>query len=166
MKPLEFILGVSIASSFLAGCEQKPKTVIIEERTPTGAPRAATKTFETARLGKEIDRYEKESTAPQAAAVQKAFAELDTEIAELNERAAKTDGADRAEAEQKAVNLRTYRSAEEARFLKAKGAAALGTVGADGRSAGEKIEDSARRTGAKLKDTGEKIGDALRDATK
>ena len=130
-------------------------------------PVAKTKTFETARLGAAIDSFEKEPVDRNSAAVKKALAELDGEIAELQERVAKTSGAARDEAAVKARNLESYRSSENLRFTKAQAAGALGgRPSADGRTGAEKVEDRARRVGQTVEDGAKRVGESLENAAK
>lgn len=152
----------------LAGCERK--TVIIEvPPTPaaTVSPEAKTKTLETARLGTAVDAYAKEPTAATDAGVQKALAALDVEIAELKEYIATHTDSKQAEAVAKLKNLREYREAETGRFAVAKAQAGVTlSTGADGRSAGQKIEDTAQKVGESIGDAARKAGDAVKDAVR
>jgi len=146
--------------------------------TPVPEPIAKTETLETRRLGAELDRYERAPNAATRADVHKALAELDGEIAELEQRVARTDGADRAEAAAKLRNLRDYRQTQTVRFAAMQGAAAIGVPPAvDARTGAEKAQDSARKAGNEvedaakkaadtIKDAGEKIGDAIKDAAR
>jgi hypothetical protein len=143
----------------ITACERK--TVVVVESPPV-EPVAKTKTFETAALKAAIDSYERAPTNEAAANVRKRFAELDSEIAELEGRVARKSGDERAEAAQKLANLTAYRAAETARFAKAQAAAPSG-VRVDARSGAEKVEDAARRTGEALKDAAKETGNAIKD---
>ena len=85
-------------------------------------PVTKTRTLETSALGASIDAFIVTPTHTNRASVKQAFARLDSEIAELNERADKTDGRDRAEATAKLINLQSYRTAEMLRFTRAQDA--------------------------------------------
>src|SRR3954468_23995136 len=78
------------------------------EATPIPEPVAKTNTLETRRLGSAIDTYEQSPDADRSAAVKKAVADLDGEIAELEARVAKTSGGEKEEAEMKRRNLSEY----------------------------------------------------------
>lgn len=149
------------------GCDRKPTTVIVEPSTPIPEPVAKTRTAETSRLGGAIDRYGKEPTAGNNAAVRKALADLDGEIAELDQRVATKSGAEREEAAVKLKNLQSYRAAETLRFTKAQAVAGVGaTPRTDGRTGAEKLEDSARKAGNAVEDAAKKTGDAIKDAVR
>jgi phage FluMu gp28-like protein len=141
-----------------AACERKT-VVIVEPAAPD--PVAKTRTFETAALKSSIDAYEHVPTEEKAADVRKSFAELDSEIAELEARVARETGEDRAEAAQKLANLTAYRTAESARFVKAQ--ATPREIRVDPRSGLQKAEDAARKTGETVKDAAEKVGDTIKD---
>ena len=139
---------IAWALTFTA-CERKPTAG--EPTLPQAAePVARTTTFETARLEAAIDTFEKAPTEENQSSVRLAFAKLDSEIAELQDRVVKTEGSDRAEAASKLNNLQRYRDGEMARFTKAQDATTLGAnPPADSRSAGQKVEDSAHKVGEK-----------------
>jgi hypothetical protein len=197
-----FILTASILGALsLASCERKPGTgdptlapnpnqAAGPSELPAGpvseAPVAATKTLETVRLADAIDAFEKEPTVANHSSVKLAFAKLDGEIAELEDRVVKTSGSERAEAATKLDNLQKYRDAQLIRFPKSQDETALdgkppvfrpappqNTV--DSRSAtqkaedtatqvGDKLEDGARRVGEKVEDGAEKVGATLKRA--
>lgn len=184
MKPKTILTSVATAL-VLTACDRTstptPSTETVpEEATPAIAsspkPVAITKTFETSRLATAIDAYIREPTALHDSAVEKAFADIAVEIAELQERAAKTTGSDRDEAIAKAKNLTDYRDAETLRFAKAKAAVKGETQPpVDTRSGAQKIEDgakdaantvedAAKDAGNAVKDAAEKTGDAIKDA--
>ncbi len=169
----QLALPIVLTVGLLAfGCEKKPTVDL------TVKPTTATKTFETSRLGNAIDRYVSSHSAVDAADANKAFAELDGEIAELQERVAKTDGDDRAEAAGKLANLQSYRTKEQVRFSAAKATAPMSTSTpeTDVRSGAEKVGDSLNRAASNVgdaaKDLGHSIGqgientgDKIKDAT-
>ncbi|MEI8341991.1 MAG: hypothetical protein WCH43_10725, partial [Verrucomicrobiota bacterium] len=72
-------------------------------------PFTATRTLETTRLGVAIDIYEKSPTVENQSSVKLAFAKLDGEIAELEDRVVRTNGSERAEASAKLNNLQSFR---------------------------------------------------------
>lgn len=125
-----------------ASCEKKPQAV--EKPTATLA------NLETTRLGTAVDGYMASPTESQAATVEKAFAELDGEIAELDLRVTKTSGAEQEEARTKAVQLHTYRDREMARFTEAK--------------LRVKTQDEKATAGAKVEAAADKLGDGVKEA--
>ena len=165
MKSRITLFAAAITAVVLMGCERK---VVVVERTPPLAeekPVSKTKTLETSRLGGAVDSYERNPTAANHAAVKKALADLDGEIAELEELVAKRTGEGRAEAAAKLKNLQTYRAAEVMRFTAAQAKAPLSPPdSADARSGAEKIEDTAKHVGKSIEDAARKTGDAVKDA--
>jgi hypothetical protein len=160
------ILTLSSLISF-AACERK--VIVIEKPSPepVSEPIARTKTLETSRLGAAIDDFEREPTAANKAEVNKAFAKLDGEIAELQEYIAKHDGDDRAKAAAKLENMQSYRGAETTRFASAQAKSGLGIRGpADARTGAEKVEDSTKKVGNGIEDAAKKAGDAVKDAVR
>jgi len=88
-----------------ASCERKVVVVEVPAATPIPEPVSRTKTLETGRLGSAIDEYERQPTAVHSAEVDKAFADLDGELAELREYIAKHDGEEQAKAAAKLANM-------------------------------------------------------------
>ena len=110
---------------------------------PSAEPVAKTTTLETERLGAAIDTFEDTPTVENQSSVRLAFAKLDGEVAELDDRVVRTDGSDRAEASAKSVNLQRYRDAEMVRFTRAQEGAYLDkSLPADSRSAAQKVRDA------------------------
>ena len=178
------ILAASIASALaFAACERKSATVELTlpsnpaVQPQPAEPVAVTSTFETARLGEAIDTFEKVPTVENQSSVRLAFAKLDGEIAELQDRVVRTNGQDRADASAKLNNLQNYRDAETIRFTKAQNGMALdANRPADGRSVaqkagdtavmvGDKVEDGTRKAGRTLERAAEKTGEVIHDAT-
>lgn len=192
-----FILTASILGAFALGaCERKPGTgdpaispnprlsdspiatppeTIAEARA--NQPVAETRTIETVRLADAIDTFEKDPSVENHSSVKLAFAKLDGEIAELEDRVVKTNGSDRAEAAAKLDNLQKYRAAQMIRFPKAQDETALegnpkGEIRpaiqqpADSRSATQKVEDTAVKVGDKIEDGAKQIGNTLEKAVK
>ena len=164
--------GAIAAVISLGACERK--TVTIVAPTPVDlhqAPDAPTTTLETKKLGIAIDNYVASPSDMNAAQVKKAFADLDGEIAELQERVAKTSGQDQAEARGKLTNLQTYRAAETARFSVAsvKLAPMNPTPVVDTRAGAEKVgdnvENAAQKIGRSIEHGAENVGDKIHDAT-
>lgn len=164
---LRFLTVTLACAIAFPACDHGPTTLTSESSTPIPDPVARTKTAETSRLGEAIDRYEKEPTAGNNAAVKKALAELDGEIAELEERVAKKAGAERDEAAVKSKNLQNYRVAETLRFTQAQAMAGVGAAPQpDARTGAEKLKDSARKAGDAIKDAAKKTGDAIKDGAR
>lgn len=177
-----FFLAASIGFALsLTACDRK--TTAGEPARPvmpttlSAEPVAKTSTFETARIAEAIKTFEKAPTVKNQSAVKLAFAELDGEIAELDDRVVKSTGSDRADAAAKLKNLQDYRDAETIRFAKAQVGTGLEvTSPADGRSGTQKISDTATKVGESIKDGTQKVGrtlekgakntgDAIKDAT-
>jgi hypothetical protein len=169
MKPRTLSLFAAAAAALtVVGCERKTVVVEAVPATPVEAPEAKTKTLETSRLGSSIDAYERNPTAENNAAVKKAIAELDGEIAELDELVAKRTGESREEAAVKAKNLKSYRAGEVARFTAAQAKSPLTAPAsaAEGRTGVEKVENGARRVGESLENAAKTTGDAVKDAVR
>jgi len=165
---------VIFAASILCGlaftaCERK--TTADEPTTPaslvaqSAEPVAKTSTFETARLGAAIDTFAKTPTIENQSSVKLAFAELDSEIAELGNRMVKTTGSAREEATAKSNNMKAYRDAELIRFAKAQALSPLSPP-ADSRSGAQKMKDAAAKAGNKIEDGAQKVGKTLEKAAK
>jgi len=167
-----FILAASIVCAItFTACDRQTTagepTPPVNLTAKTPEPIAKTRTFETARLGAAIDKFEKAPTADNQSSVKLAFAELNGEIAELEDRAVKTDGATRAEALAKSINLQKYRDAERIRFTKAQiGTGFDGNPPTDSRSGMQKMKDAAVNVGDKVEDGAEKVGKTLEKGAK
>ena len=151
----------------LASCDRQ--VVIVEKvpATPVPIPTTSTKTRETSRLGEAINVFERDPSAANQAAVKKALADLDGEIAELQEYIAKHDGSQRAEAAAKLQNLQSYRAAETVRFTAAQAKGALGIrEPADARTGADKAGDTAKKVGNTIEDAARKTGDAIKDVVR
>ena len=165
------LLNVAVAGLLAAACNRQP-TVIIETAppAPTPLPVARTKTFETHALGREIDTFEHSPSTVQAARVQKAFAEIDGEIAELVEHVARKTGTERAEAARKLADLRAYREAEQVRFTRLEVKVPLRTEepatplrsGGIAEKIGEKIDRAAGKVEEKLRDAADTVREKSR----
>ena len=166
------ILSASIACALtFTACERKSTagdpTPSANPVTQPAKPIAKTTTFETARLGGAIDLFEKTPTVENQSSVKLAFAELDGEIAELEDRVIKTNGPTRAEAAAKSANLKKYRVAEMIRFAKAQAFAPLDVnPPAESRSGAQKMKDTATKVGDKVEDDAKKVGKTLEKAAK
>ncbi len=159
-----YLLPILVVSVALCACEKKEPTVI-DKPTP------ATSNFETSRLGHAIDAYQNAPTAENVADVDRAFAELDQEIAELKQQASTQTGAPAKTARTKEDNLRAYRAKEEARFLETKARAKAQDLKADAKGVGQSLKEAGETTGEALKDAGntvkegfEKAADTVKDA--
>lgn len=154
MRPIYLVLPVAVIAVLgLISCEdKKPQT--IEKATP------ATATAETSKLGAAVDAYNKAPTAARAADVDRAFAELNQEIAELEQRVTKTTGDERVKASEKAGNLRAYRDKEHLRYLEAQSKAAVKPAAED---AGDRMKEAARQTGEGIKDAAEAVKDGVKN---
>jgi hypothetical protein len=147
----------------MTACQRKPAA----EDAPAApaTPSAKTTTFETGRLGAAIDNYASSPTEQNRASVNLALAELDSEIAELEDAKLTLIGDRRAEVAAKAENLQSYRGDESARFAKVQAGAVFdATPAPDSRSGAQKLEDTAVKVGDKVQEGAQKVGQSLEDA--
>jgi hypothetical protein len=137
-------------------CERRSETVVetsVEE--PIKAePVSATATFETTSLDRAIETYRANPTEQNKAVVDKAFAELDGEIAELKQKAASSTGNEKIETERKLADLQAYRDKQRANYIGEKAEAAAA-------SAAEALKDATEDVGRALEETGEAIKRAV-----
>lgn len=140
----------------LSACEKKPQ--VVEK------PVAETQNFETGKLGTTIDAYISSPTATNAAAVERAFADLDGEIAELDQRLAQNPGSDTAETQRKAGELRTYRDKEKLRYTEALARAKAAQARESAQGANESVKDAAEKVGEGVKDAAESVKDGVENA--
>jgi len=156
MKTIHSLAVLAGAVLLFTSCERKSEIVVktkVEE--PVKAePVRATSTFETAGLERAIEAYRTNPTEQNKAAVDKAFAELDGEIAELKQKAATATGDEKIETERKLADLQGYRDKQRANYVgeKAEDAAT---------SAGEAIKDATENVGRAIEKTGEAIKEAV-----
>ena len=188
-----FILAATIGAALtFAACERKSTTVEmplpanpVVQAIPPGPPVtqsalpvdqmpqpihpaqpvAITETFETTRLGDAIETFEKAPTAENQSSVNLAFAKLDVEIVKLNDRVARTDGVDRAEASAKLTNMQNYRKDELLRYTKDQDNLAISSnPPVDARSGAQKVKDTAVMVGDKIEDGAKDAGRTLKHA--
>lgn len=147
----------------MTACQRKSPTDDAPAAPPT--PSAKTTTFETGRLGAAIDNYASSPTEQNRASVNLALAELDGEIAELEDSRLTLIGDRRAEVAAKADNLKSYRADESARFAKVQAGSVFdATPLPDSRSGAQKLEDTAVKVGDKVQEGAQKVGQSLEDA--
>ena len=151
MKIVRFPCVLGTALLALTACDNRPEPVT-EKRA--AEPVSATKTFETAGLDQAIATYRANPTEQNRAAVEKAFAELDMEIAELKQKAASQSGDEKIEAERKLADLQAYRDKQRANYTGEKAKAAA-------ESAKDAVEDAAEDAGRAIEKTGEAIREAV-----
>jgi hypothetical protein len=160
-------LTLSIAILGSTACKREPRVIIVET-SPTPLPESRTKTLETRVLGKEIEAFEANPSVTQSARVQKAFADLDGEIAELVAHVEQKTGEERREAERKLADLHEYRNAQNVRFLRAQSTARLEekreAVIPPASEAAERAERGAEKLGGKIDDAARKVEEGLKDA--
>ena len=150
-----------------AVAQPAPPADQIVQPVPSVEPVAITETFETDRLGVAIDAYEKAPTAENQSSVNLAFAKLDVEIAKLEDRVVKTDGAGRAEATSKLNNMQNYRKDEVLRFTKDQnGQTQNANPPVDSRSGTQKVKDTAVMVGDKVENGAKDVGSTLKNAAK
>jgi hypothetical protein len=140
------VFGVVLLASTACDNTQKP--------APTTEPVSATKTFETSGLDRAIDTYRAAPTETNRAAVEKAFAELDGEIAELKQKAASQSGEQRTEAERKLADLEAYREKQRANYAGERAEAAA-------EAAGNAVEGAAKEVGRAIENAGEAVRKAV-----
>ena len=156
------ILTITVAAVLTAGCNRQPRVIVeVAPPAPTPLPVARTVTFETRALGREIDTFEQTPSTVHRARVQKAFAEIDGEIAELVEHVAKKTGDARAEAARKLADLRAYREGEQVRFARLE---VQKPFRAEEPGAPTRGDGTAEKIGEKIDRTANKIEDKIRDA--
>jgi len=156
MKTCSLLLLTTLVA---VGCNRQPRVVIVE---PSPPPVARLETMETQLLGRESDLFEQTPSAEQSARVQRAIAQLDGEIAELVEIVARESGTPRAEADRKLNDLRRYRAAEGARFLRLQALAPSMATPIPSQTAVTQADGTLERVGEKLDKAGDKIQDAAR----
>jgi hypothetical protein len=164
---LLLILALSVATFGSTGCNREP-SVIVVEAPPTPMPEPRTKTLETRVLGTELDAFERNPSLMQRARVDKAFAELDGEIAELVGQVERKTGDERREAERKLADLHEYRNGEHVRYLRAQSTVRLEekreAVVPPPSETGERVERGAEKLGEKIDSAARKVEDGLKDA--
>jgi len=124
---------------------------------PPPAPPPAMETFETERVEASLTNYRRTPSETTRIEVDRALAEMESEINELDVRSTKVSGADKAEVDQKASDLRVKYNKYRADF-----AAAQAEAGA--RSAGDKAGEALKKAGEATERAVEKTGDAIKDA--
>lgn len=142
------LLPISVGLT-VVGC--KP----VQPSTPPPVP--AMETFETKRVETALADYRRSPNESSKAEVERALAEMNSEISELDVRSSKVSGADKEETDRKASDLRTKYNHYRADF-----AAAQTEVGA--KSVGEKAESALKKAGDATERAVEKTGDAIKDA--
>jgi hypothetical protein len=143
------VLGTTLLVS--TGCDHRPKPVIQER---AGERVSATKTFETTEVDQAITAYRANPTEQNKAMVEKAFAELDVEIAELKQKAASESGEARIETARKLADLQAYREKQRANYSGERAEAAA-------ESAEHAMEGAAKDVGRAIEKTGEAIREAV-----
>ncbi|MDQ3624550.1 MAG: hypothetical protein M3463_19045 [Verrucomicrobiota bacterium] len=180
MTKSSFFLFALAAAFGVSACDRDTTVSTSPGPAETAPPVARTKTLETGKLAATINAFERAPTAENSAEAKKAFADLESEIAELGVDVAKSSGGPREEAAAKLRNLETYRDAEKLRFAKAQAVAGVSdladrpaetppegnTVGDSARRAGETIEEAAKKAGSVIKEGADKVGEAVKEATR
>lgn len=157
-SPRLLIASLTLASFGLSACDRRGGGAVVDSNGETRA-----KTLEVMALEGALDTYDAARTDANEAAVKKAFAELDGEIADIDARIAKTDGLKREEATQQATDLRIYRTRQQARYAKLKAGAVIEDLKPEARAAGEKLRETAQDIGDSVSKAGRKIGDELKE---
>ena len=156
MKMNHFLSLLAGTVLLFASCERRSDTVQeTKAAEPIKAePASATTTLETTGLERAIEAYRANPTEQNGAGVDKAFAELDLEIAELKQKGATATGNEKIETDKKLSDLQAYRNKQRAKYIgeKAKAAAA---------SAGEAIKNATEDVGRAIEKTGEAVKKAV-----
>jgi hypothetical protein len=145
MKFIQFLFVLGIAVVALTACDNPPRSV-----AEKGAGEPGTRTFETAGLDQAIAAYRADPTKQNRAAVDKAFAELDGEIAELKQKAASATGDEKVEIERKIADLESYRTKQHANYAGERAESAA-------ESAKDAVKDAAKEVGGAIESAGEAI---------
>jgi len=149
-----------------AGCDSKPKDSAEPPREPATAT-PGTKTYETVHVERAIDAYIKYPSPGNEAEVERALAELSTEIAAIQNQAAKASGAQREELEATAGRLIEFQEQQALRFARAKAdAKKKETLSEKARDAGEKAKDAAREAGGVVREALKEAAEAAEEAAR
>lgn len=142
---LPFVLGTALV--VFTACDNAPRPAAEKS---AGEPVSGTRTFETAGLEQAITAYRSQPTEQNRAAVDKAFAELDGEIAELKQKAASASGDQKVEIERKLADLEAYRAKQHASYAGERAESAA-------ESAKDAVKDAAKEVGGAIESAGEAI---------
>jgi hypothetical protein len=156
VKMIHFPSLLAGAVLLLASCERRSETVVKTraEEPIKAEPANATKTFESATLDRAIEAYRANPTEQNKAVVDKAFADLDAEIAELKGKAVASSADEKIEAERKLTDLQVYREKQRVNYAGEKAEVAA-------ESAGEAVKDAAKDVGRAIERTGEAIKESV-----
>jgi hypothetical protein len=113
------------ATSALLGCDRKSVAVETAPHTPAAGQEEKTIAREASRLSAAVDAYARQPNAENDAAVRNAMAELDSEIAHLEDLVAKRRGREREEVAVQYRSLQAFRSRETTRFASAQAGSSL-----------------------------------------
>ena len=162
------LFPIAAACLLTGGCNRRP-AVIMETSPRPYAPTsiAHIETLETQTLRTELATFERTPTAVQGALVKKIIAEIDLELAQLNELLATKTEEERANVADKVAELRACRDAAQARFLRLETPVPLQPAEqpaneGPAEKAGAKIDEAARKVRGKLLEA----ADAVREQTR
>jgi hypothetical protein len=113
------------------------------------------KTSETASVEEKISKFKSDPSKANMDGVEKALADLNSEIKELEVREAKVGGAEKDEATRKLTDLRAKYNSYNADFTAAK-------VKASVTKAGEATGQALEKAGEAVKDAAQSVGDSLK----
>lgn len=139
-------LTAIVALSALAACDREEP----EATSPT-----ALQTAETSGVAEAVDAYVQSPSEANAAAADRAFAGLDREIAELEQRAAESSGKAQSEARAKVSDLHSFRAQQSARMAQAR-------AGAGARSVGDAVRDAGQAVGEAVGEAADAVRDSVR----
>ncbi|HEY5770382.1 MAG TPA: hypothetical protein VIS71_11100 [Terrimicrobium sp.] len=118
-------------------------------------PPPATKTTETSVVEEKISKFKSDPSKANMDEVEKALADLNSEIKELEVREAKVGGAEKDEATRKLADLRVKYASYSTDFTAAK-------VKASVAKAGEATGEALEKAGEAVKDATKSVGDSLK----
>lgn len=124
MKFRTLSLFLALAGSGLVGCQRQEPTKEASTPQPSGQTEDK-KEQEPSRLAEAIDAYTQAQNPENDAAVRKAMAQVDGEMAELEDLVAKRHGRDREKVAARMRKLEAYRSEQITRFAAVQAGSAL-----------------------------------------
>ena len=147
------------ASVALPGCQRKTAGIDAASGTPTSSPVAGFKVHEPNRLGAAVDAYAQLQNPENDLAVRTAMADVDNEIAELEDLLAKRHGRDREKVAKKMKHLQISRSQETTRFAEIQSGTSLTPPAPPARPDAGKMENGVTHAGNA---PGDAAGDVVR----
>ncbi len=160
-RTLSLVIAVAIVG--LPGCQRKPVATDEVPPTPLADPMTKTRTRDGARLRAAVDDYAVAQNPENDAAVRQAMADVDTEMAGLEDLVAKRHGRDRQKVAAKLRHLEVYRSEQTTRFAEIQAGTALGAPNPREGPTG-KVELTPKPAGSASEGEARNAGDAVKNA--